>query len=734
MIDPGSTCTIINYPTFFELMSLGQHINIQNSGNITRSYNGSEIKMLGYTILTSYFDTDGKYEATQRVWVTEEKKCNILGIDFCHTFLESLIFGIPAVELKGKEKGVLSYGSLNNEKEYPQVSQINAVIITQPLYIPPKSTFLYKHKSPLSYPYAKGTSFVPHKNTIKTELVFINTICTKNEKQIPLLIENHKNHQITLNKGLIGFTITDLSDNTLRYSIRDCSEFTYSILKRDKEFDSCFMLNTCTNTVSESTDFRNECIRYVNYEKHSIFDANMPIIHTISRDLILDKGFTATLIRRYPQLKNNIVRFYQSIGLDSIRNYPLIYYKDDYTNQIIYSLIIKEYYNSPPDDESGTGYVFGELKATLMNEGIRCIAMPKIGCGGDRHLWTRIARELEENFKYTGITLYVYVSSEELKAIQNIENRSFTDNQIAEIMEISAEEIVQKCKNESEIATDFSVEAKTICKPKTTEQFPKFRSSDQVTDLIKTFVRNFTDQNKFYYEFLQKFDFTQSDLTQEEFFELAKVLIADNDVYSHHKYDIGRTKQKFNIPLIKDAQFKKQRPSKVPFHLRDKLEVLMDELIQAGIIRELDENDDMNSWFVNPIIILPKKDYVKLVIDARYLNSITDTSNSSWPLEPLHVLITRVNGSYFTSSDLSCAYHQVPLTSDTQKLTGFIIGGRQYTNQVGFYGLKPLRNFFSKLMRYAFGPLIKENKAITYIDDTLLQAQSKHEMFSKIKE
>ena len=168
MIDPGSTCTIINYPTFFELMSLGQHINIQNSGNITRSYNGSEIKMLGYTILTSYFDTDGKYEATQRVWVTEEKKCNILGIDFCHTFLESLIFGIPAVELKGKEKGVLSYGSLNNEKEYPQVSQINAVIITQPLYIPPKSTFLYKHKSPLSYPYAKGTSFVPHKNTIKT--------------------------------------------------------------------------------------------------------------------------------------------------------------------------------------------------------------------------------------------------------------------------------------------------------------------------------------------------------------------------------------------------------------------------------------------------------------------------------------------------------------------------------------------------------------------------------------
>ena len=43
----------------------------------------------------------------------------------------------------------------------------------------------------------------------------------------------------------------------------------------------------------------------------------------------------------------------------------------------------------------------------------------------------------------------------------------------------------------------------------------------------------------------------------------------------------------------------------------------MDELIQAGIVRELNEKDDMNSWFVNPVVTLPKKDYVKLVLDAR---------------------------------------------------------------------------------------------------------------------
>ena len=37
-------------------------------------------------------------------------------------------------------------------------------------------------------------------------------------------------------------------------------------------------------------------------------------------------------------------------------------------------------------------------------------------------------------------------------------------------------------------------------------------------------------------------------------------------------------------------------------------------------------------------------------------------------------------------------------------------------------------------MRYAFGPLIKRKQAITYIDDTLLQAKDKQEMFTLVKE
>ena len=81
-------------------------------------------------------------------------------------------------------------------------------------------------------------------------------------------------------------------------------------------------------------------------------------------------------------------------------------------------------------------------------------------------------------------------------------------------------------------------------------------------------------------------------------------------------------------------------------------------------------------------------------------------------------------------SDLSCAYHQVPLSFETQKLTSFIIGGRQYTFTRGFYGLCGLPNFISRLMTIQFDPLIRKKQAITYIDDTIMQSQTRGEMFT----
>ena len=151
---------------------------------------------------------------------------------------------------------------------------------------------------------------------------------------------------------------------------------------------------------------------------------------------------------------------------------------------------MKEYYNSPPYEAKRTCSVFCELQKTLMLDGIRCVALPIIACGGDPRLWKRIAKELEEHFKHTAITIYVYISGKELQLINNIENRPLTDEHIAEIMELSVGELVEKCENENEITTDYSKEAKRICQPKSKEKFSTFRSAYQVKEIIDKFTTN----------------------------------------------------------------------------------------------------------------------------------------------------------------------------------------------------------------------------------------------------
>ena len=233
---------------------------------------------------------------------------------------------------------------------------------------------------------------------------------------------------------------------------------------------------------------------------------------------------------------------------------------------------------------------------------------------------------------------------------------------------------------------------------------------------------------------MKKFHFQFFDITDDEMTLLIDMLVDSRDVYSEHKFNVDKTRQKFHVTLKPKVELKRRRPSKVPLHLKEKLEKLLTQLKDADIIREMGDDDEMGSLFVNPIILMPKGDYVKLVIDAQFLNSVTDLTNYSWPLEPVQMIMTRVNGKFFSVKDLSCAYHQVPLSPETQKLTSFIIGGRQYTYTRGFYGLCGLPNFLSRLMTIHFEPLNKKKQAVTYIDETIMQSQNKGEMFSIIHE
>ena len=259
--------------------------------------------------------------------------------------------------------------------------------------------------------------------------------------------------------------------------------------------------------------------------------------------------------------------------------------------------------------------------------------------------------------------------------------------------------------------TDFTKDFKS-CQPTCDEQFPILRGKDHNNWLIDHYLQY---QPKEVLNSVKEFDFQYSGITDEEMILLIDRLVDARDVYFQHKFDVGKTRQQLLVTLKPNVELKRQRPSKVPLHLKERLEKLLTQLKDADIIREIGDDDEMGSLFVNPIILMPKNDYVKLVIGARYLNSVTDLTNYSWPLEPVQMIMTRVNGKVFSVIHISCAYHQVPLSPDAQKLTSFIIGGKQYTYTNGFYGLCGLLNFFGRLMTIHFDPLIKKKQAITYI-------------------
>ena len=74
---------------------------------------------------------------------------------------------------------------------------------------------------------------------------------------------------------------------------------------------------------------------------------------------------------------------------------------------------------------------------------------------------------------------------------------------------------------------------------------------------------------------VKEVDFQFSDITDKEMIFLIDMPIDSRDVYSQHKFDVGKTRQKFHVKLKPNVGLKKQRPSIVPLHLKEKLKTFL---------------------------------------------------------------------------------------------------------------------------------------------------------------
>ena len=231
------------------------------------------------------------------------------------------------------------------------------------------------------------------------------------------------------------------------------------------------------------------------------------------------------------------------------------------------------------------------------------------------------------------------------------------------------------------------------------------------------------------------FDFRHSHLTQEKIDKIIDPNLNYRNVYATTKFDVEKTKVKLNLPMKKDSVFKKQRVSKVPIHLRDRIQKLLDAFKKYDIILPVNEEQlSTGNRFTNPVIIQRKGESLKIVLDARYLNSMIDESTCNWRIEPVDVALTRINGTIFTTADLNSAYNQNPLTNESKRYTHFTIGNEQFCFKRLFYGISIGPAAFASILTHFLYPLIRKGTVINYVDDIFIQTTTYDQMYETMEE
>ncbi|CAG9137171.1 unnamed protein product [Plutella xylostella] len=169
------------------------------------------------------------------------------------------------------------------------------------------------------------------------------------------------------------------------------------------------------------------------------------------------------------------------------------------------------------------------------------------------------------------------------------------------------------------------------------------------------------------------------------------------------------------------------RPYRLSHHEREKVRSMVNEMIDAGIIRE------SVSEYSSPIILVRKKDgSSRLCVDYRMLNSIT--IKERYPMPVIEDEIARLSGqACFITLDLASGYYQVPIAEQSKHLTSFVTPDGQYEFNRMPFGLANAPAVFQRMLNKILGTA-RFNHATAYIDDVLIYGKDAMECLERLEE
>ena len=215
-------------------------------------------------------------------------------------------------------------------------------------------------------------------------------------------------------------------------------------------------------------------------------------------------------------------------------------------------------------------------------------------------------------------------------------------------------------------------------------------------------------------------------LSKKEYISLRTILNEYKTIFSRSSTDVGLIqgyKHKIETNNHKPICL---NPRKVPIHVQSKVDALVDDLENKGIVKKT-----VSSWN-SPIVVVPKKNGdIRLCIDYRHLNSITE--RPIYHIPDAKELYDSLHGSeYFSALDLSMGYHQIEMDEQDMCKTAFTTRNGQYTFTRMPFGLCGAPQSFQRVMAAILRNQNWKN-CLIYLDDICIFGKSLKEHNERLR-
>ena len=388
--------------------------------------------------------------------------------------------------------------------------------------------------------YPPGSIFQPNRNIVATGLSFINTLCTRSESNLPLLLENNKNHQITLPIGRIGlFSLHVVDRDELKYQIRSPYELTNAIISTDERYNDCFLLHSAVP--AQSSD---EFVQNIYGTEDAVLQQLKSMWHCISADARATEGFADFPSHRILGLRSTCRKAKLFMG----QNFP---FWGSIGNRYVCNLVYKERFCDKPK-LSTLSKMLEAMKIHAGTNGVSTIAIPKLGCGLDQMNLREVVKLLRDIFAYVDVQIVVYTVVE--NAVHALSTEGDAEFYADDEIERYSEEFLLENR---ELETDFTKDSKS-CQPTCDEQFPVLHEKNHNNRLIDHYLQY---QPKELINYVKVFNFQYSDITDEEMILLIDMFVDARVVHSQQKFDVGKTRQNFHVTLKPNVELKRRLSS-----------------------------------------------------------------------------------------------------------------------------------------------------------------------------